>query len=306
MIVAVGLLVAPSTASAAPAARSAPAAQSAPAAPLPTSPQDKLAKLEARAAKLSKQYRGGLVQLDEAKGGAKSATQRLEKLNRRLDKVRAQVARLAASQYMDGGLDPALTPLLADDGDAVLDKAVIAEHLARSTREQVTELEALKKRQETAHRLAQQRLDKVRDEVEELEKQRDKVERLMDKFRPQSPTSGDSITPRMQTVRDEIDRRFGPFVTIGCWRAGVGGEHPLGRACDFMLSTGGAMPSAENVELGWAIANWARANADRLGIMYIIYRQQIWDIRSGGGWEMMEDRGSITANHYDHPHISVF
>lgn len=43
------------------------------------------------------------------------------------------------------------------------------------------------------------------------------------------------------------------------------------------------------------------------GIMYIIYRQRIWDVRmASSGWVPMEDRGSITANHYDHVHISVF
>ena len=50
-----------------------------------------------------------------------------------------------------------------------------------------------------------------------------------------------------------------------------------------------------------------QANAARLGIMYVIYRQHIWDVRMpSSGWRPMEDRGSITANHFDHVHISVF
>ena len=41
--------------------------------------------------------------------------------------------------------------------------------------------------------------------------------------------------------------------------------------------------------------------------MYIIYRQRIWDVRmASSGWVPMEDRGSITANHYDHVHIWCF
>jgi len=36
-------------------------------------------------------------------------------------------------------------------------------------------------------------------------------------------------------------------------------------------------------------------------------RQRIWDVRmASSGWVPMADRGSITANHYDHVHISVF
>ncbi len=128
----------------------------------------------------------------------------------------------------------------------------------------------------------------------------------MAKFRPQSPTiGGDHITARMRQVRDQVDQRFGPFSSIGCYRPGGDGEHPLGRACDFMLSSGGVMPSSAGVQRGYDIAAWAQAN--RLGIMYIIYRQRLWDIRmASSGWVPMADRGSITANHFDHVHISVF
>ena len=38
----------------------------------------------------------------------------------------------------------------------------------------------------------------------------------------------------------------------------------------------------------------------------IIWSQHIWTIeRSGEGFRSMEDRGSATANHYDHVHIMV-
>jgi len=123
---------------------------------------------------------------------------------------------------------------------------------------------------------------------------------------PESPVLGNSVTPRMAAVRDAVDRRFGPFVAIGCWRPGSD-DHSQGRACDFMLSTGGVLPITQKVALGYEVASWAQANASRLGIEYIIYRQKIWDIRmASSGWVPMEDRGSITANHFDHVHISVF
>jgi hypothetical protein len=44
--------------------------------------------------------------------------------------------------------------------------------------------------------------------------------------------------------------------------------------------------------------------AGTLNIKYIIWKQRIWH-PGGGGWEPIEDRGSVTANHYDHVHISV-
>ena len=76
-----------------------------------------------------------------------------------------------------------------------------------------------------------------------------------------------------------------------------GGNHGSGRAVDVMVSG----------SLGWDVANWLRANAGALGISEIIYSQQIWTVQRGGeGWRSMSDRGSATANHYDHVHVSVY
>ena len=161
--------------------------------------------------------------------------------------------------------------------------------------------------EQRAEQAARAKMGQLRRVLAMLTSQRRRVAALMAKFHPQSPVIGPNITPRMQTVKDAIDTRFGPFVDIGCYRPEATGEHPLGRACDFMLSTGGVMPTPAKIQLGYQIAAWAQANASRLGIMYIIYRQKIWDIRmASSGWVPMADRGSITANHYDHVHISVF
>ncbi|GGL59172.1 hypothetical protein [Planomonospora parontospora] len=120
---------------------------------------------------------------------------------------------------------------------------------------------------------------------------------------------GSRITPTMQKVIDEIDQKFGKFPVIGAWRADggmPGSDHPTGKAADFMLNTNGRMPSKEQLQRGWDIANYAKDNAERLGIKYIIFAQHIWNPdRADEGWRLMSDRGSVTANHFDHPHISV-
>lgn len=55
-------------------------------------------------------------------------------------------------------------------------------------------------------------------------------------------------------------------------------------------------------ELGDKFADFALGDtAHRLD--YVIWRQRI-NTRDGRGWRMMEDRGSITQNHYDHVHVS--
>jgi hypothetical protein len=229
-------------------------------------------------------------------------------LRRQLGSAQLQIGRLAAASYMGGGLDPAVALLSGGDPQRALSRASMTEYLAQQGSAAERRLQLLVVAENRAGQAAQAKVAGLRRVLATLESQRRTVDRLLARFRPQSPVIGaDHLTARMIQVRDEIDRRFGPFVAIGCYRPGTDGEHPLGRACDFMLSSGGVMPSASNVQLGYQIAAWAQANASRLGIMYIIYRQRIWDIRmASSGWVPMADRGSITANHFDHVHISVF
>ena len=104
------------------------------------------------------------------------------------------------------------------------------------------------------------------------------------------------ITSNAVVMFRAVCAAFPPLTTYGGYDAH--GEHADGRAVDFMVSDSG---------LGSAIADWARANAGALHIREIIWSQHIWTPeRSSEGWRAMEDRGSATANHYDHVHISVY
>jgi hypothetical protein len=77
------------------------------------------------------------------------------------------------------------------------------------------------------------------------------------------------------------------------------GEHSDGHAIDIMVYS--------DFGTGQAVADWLRANAGTLRIDDIIWAQNIWTTqRSGEGWRSMPDRGSATANHYDHVHVRVF
>jgi hypothetical protein len=269
-------------------------------------PPGSLPALEARAAALSKQYRGELVMLTQAAGDAKLSSVRAQRLRRQLGQAHQEVARLAAASYMGAAPDPAMM-LTGGSPQSMLDASATLLYLSRQRGARERAVRRFMIAELRAEQTAQAKVVQLRQLVTRLEAQRRNVDALMAKFRPQSPVIGPNITPRMQAVKDAVDTRFGPFSAIGCYRPEPTGEHGLGRACDFMLSTGGVMPTAANIVRGYNIAAWAQANASRLGIMYIIYRQKIWDIRmASAGWVPMADRGSITANHYDHVHISVF
>lgn len=79
---------------------------------------------------------------------------------------------------------------------------------------------------------------------------------------------------------------------------GGGGEHASGRALDIMV---------KDVELGTTVAMLARQHAHELGISQVIWRQHIWTTqRAGDGWRPMKDRGSATANHMNHVHVTTY
>ena len=76
------------------------------------------------------------------------------------------------------------------------------------------------------------------------------------------------------------------------------GEHSSGKALDIMNS---------DVTLGNQIAAFLQAHASELDIFDVIWRQHIWTTeRAGDGWRSMPNRGSATANHMDHVHVSVY
>jgi hypothetical protein len=271
-------------------------------------PPGDVARLQARANALSRQYRGQLVLLTGAQSEARARVAEAARLHRQLAHAHRDLARLAALSYMSGTVDPSVA-MLAAGGDPrrMLEASATVQYVAhqRGLKEQA--LRQFLARERQARQTAQDRVARLRRLVAALTRQRRQVAALLTRFHPQSPVIGPNVTPRMLQVKSAIDGRFGPFSAIGCYRPEASGEHPLGRACDFMLSTGGVMPASADVQRGYALAAWAQANASRLGIMYIIYRQRIWDIRmASAGWVPMADRGSVTANHYDHVHISVF
>lgn len=91
---------------------------------------------------------------------------------------------------------------------------------------------------------------------------------------------------------------------VGGWRpSDPYPDHPSGRAVDIMMPNGGA---GSDVALGNEVAKYFQENAAEYGIYYMIWRQRMWKASDPiGQWTGMSDRGSPTANHMDHVHISV-
>jgi hypothetical protein len=112
---------------------------------------------------------------------------------------------------------------------------------------------------------------------------------------PDGSSTEAGLTPSAVTLFRSVCNAFPALTTYGGYDPH--GEHSTGRAIDFMVTDSG---------LGQAVADWARAHAAELDLYDVIWAQHIWTPeRASEGWRLMPDRGSATANHYDHVHISV-
>ncbi|MEV6487384.1 hypothetical protein AB0M20_01910 [Actinoplanes sp. NPDC051633] len=114
------------------------------------------------------------------------------------------------------------------------------------------------------------------------------------------PTTGGCITARTLHMYKEVKKAgFDRFV--GCHRNGGPFEHPKGRACDWSLQKSGfsAAHNKDMKQYGNNLMAFLVRNADRLGILYVIWFRQIW--LPATGWKSY--RGA--SAHTDHVHVSM-
>ncbi|MBB5078545.1 coiled-coil domain-containing protein [Nonomuraea endophytica] len=295
--------------------------------PKPTVKQLKreLAALQKESDKLITDYYSTRVELQKVDKTEKAARERFKGAQAVYDREATNLRLMGTTQYISG--EPNLANMFSGGGDpeSLLNRLALNRHMVDVQNARLRGFAQVRDELQRAQEESAAQEEELRATVEDLEdrkkkaekliaKMRDKIEQLHDvpgarrdgTFVPQLPAGEDNITPRMRLVKQLVQERFEVPFGIGCYRSiRDGGEHPLGRACDFMLSRGGAMPSAAEIARGNEICAWVVKNAKRLGIMYVIYRQRIWHVRNGQ-WRTMTDRGGTTANHYDHPHISVY
>lgn len=111
------------------------------------------------------------------------------------------------------------------------------------------------------------------------------------------------LTKKAKKAANKVRNDWRKIKVIGGWRAGsaYSGDHPAGRAIDVMIPKW-----KKNSSLGWSIAKYfaKKKTAKKYKIHYVIFRKKIWTT-STPRWRKMGNRGSATANHMDHVHISV-
>lgn len=118
------------------------------------------------------------------------------------------------------------------------------------------------------------------------------------------PTTTGCITPRTLNAYQQAKAAKFTHYTA-CFRQQASGEHGKGRACDFSANA----TTFENVAAtgsdkayGDRLAAYFVKNADRLGVMYVIWYRQIW--MPSTGWRAYSATGDPAAVHTNHVHLS--
>ncbi len=101
-------------------------------------------------------------------------------------------------------------------------------------------------------------------------------------------------------VARAISVLFPEITTIGGARPDALKWHPNGLAIDVMIPNHN---SDAGIELGNQIAGLALANAQRWGVVHVIWRQGFYPGIGAPSWTA--DYGNETANHFDHVHIAT-
>ncbi len=116
---------------------------------------------------------------------------------------------------------------------------------------------------------------------------------------PEVDITGPTVLAHVQRFANEVCRDTG-----ACSISTYEGHSPNAQqALDILASdVYGERPTDDNA-LGNEVADYALARQTAAGITYVIWMQRI-NSGDGRGWRDMEDRGSITQNHYDHVHVS--
>ena len=112
------------------------------------------------------------------------------------------------------------------------------------------------------------------------------------------------LTDHAKKMKVALAKKFG-ITSFSMFRAGdddgTGHGHGTGMSVDFMVPVGSAQ--------GDQLAEYLTKNMNELGVYYIIWKQRYYMPQfniygPANTWNLMPDRGGVTANHYDHVHVS--
>jgi hypothetical protein len=264
-------------------------------------------------------------------------TAQLAEARRRLDALSAEVGQIAALAYRTGRLGPVSALLNSASPDQLLQRAAAVELLTIRDDRKLHELNTVRESATRAKTAIDVEARQQQRQLAIMSARKREAERALvavggastggyvnatspvAKAAPRNadgswpgqsctvddPTTSGCITARMLNAWQAArTARFDHFVS--CFRSGGPFEHPKGRACDFAAAkkTFGGVASGADRIYGNNLAAFFVRNADRLGVLYVIWFKQIWFPATG--WSAyLSGGGDPASDHTNHVHLSV-
>ncbi|SHN28317.1 coiled-coil domain-containing protein [Cryptosporangium aurantiacum] len=282
-------------------------------------------------------YNNAKAKVAASKKRQKALVGQIATTEKRLATLTADAQRLGAEAYKGGMPDPLTVLANSASADELMDRASYVDTISRQTNSTLREL------RDTQQKLASQRAQVDRElktqqaQEKTMAKRRAQAEEALveagggnnsagflsgtsaaaqpaarnsdgswptESCSIDDPTSGGCLTPRMLHTYNQA-RNDGFTRYTHCFRQASFGEHPKGRACDFAADSGGfgGTATGDSKSYGDRLAAWGVDNADRLGVLYVIWFRQIW--LPGSGWKSYSGDGTPSGDHTNHVHISV-
>jgi hypothetical protein len=284
-------------------------------------------------------YNDAKAQLDASKARQADINKKMDDAKAQLELLADQVGVVANAAYRGSRLS-VISGLLTDtSSDETLNKISQAAYMAQRDDRKLREYNKAQKDYADQQKALEAEIKLQEEQTAQMEKRKNETEKALASvgnggkvngvpvpvptanpapraangtFAPEKcgvddPTTTNCITPRMLNALNEA-RKAGYNRFTSCWRGGDRFEHPKGRACDFAAQEKGFGGSAtgDDRTYGDRLAGWCVANADRIGVLYVIWFRIIWT--PAVGWHTYSSgAGSSDPNtaHTNHVHLSV-
>lgn len=287
----------------------------------------------------SKAYLDAKAKLDASVKKQKELTERLASLEMELARRQEEVGILAATAYQFSGIGQLSSVLASDSPEQFLERVVLINAIGQHQTSIISDLIETRDTADAARAAIDAEVAEQEKQVAEMAKRKEQAERALraagggqatggpvgvstfvaepaprnadgswpsESCSEDDPTTGGCITPRTLHALQQA-RAAGFTRHTSCYRSGGSGEHPKGRACDFSATAGGFANSAatgSDRTYGNNLTAMLVNNANRLGVLYVIWYRQIW--LPGSGWRSYSGSGSPAAEHTNHVHLSIY
>jgi hypothetical protein len=275
--------------------------------------------------------------LDASKKKQVELTLRLQKAEDRLAEISGEVGAVAVTAYRTGRLSAISALLNSNSPDSFFERAVAVDVLALRDDATIRKLTQARDEWKTTKALLDAEVMVGKKQLAIMKKKKEAAERALAAVggRPtggyvsvtsplakpaprnpdgswpresctiDDPTTSGCITPRTLHAYQQA-RADGFTHYASCYRSGGSGEHPKGRACDFAAQRSGFGGTATGSDrtYGNNLAAYFVRNADRLGVLYVIWYKQIWF--PGSGWRSYSGCCDAASMHTNHVHLSVY